>query len=79
MSSKKKAVTESAVVERSMTVPHMANYLENIRNSALNRQGVVSNHARNAAHDVERIIADLETWRNEIDATVAFLRATQRR
>jgi hypothetical protein len=34
--------------------------------------------ASQAAHTLAHTIADLEAWRNEIDATIAFLRAQRR-
>jgi len=45
--------------------------LADIRATAVNRMA-------DAAHDVAHTIADLEAWRNEIDATIAFLKAQRR-
>lgn len=68
-----------AIIEHKVPAPPpMATYLENIRNEVLGRHAQVTAKARDAAHDVDRIIADLEDWRNEIDATIAFLKASRR-
>jgi len=45
--------------------------LADIRTTAVNRMA-------DAAHDVAHTIADLEAWRSEIDATIAFLKAQRR-
>lgn len=70
--------TEAVIVERHLSAPHMATYLERIRSEALDRQGLVIAQARDSAHDVQRTIADLEDWRNEIEATIAFLKTMRR-
>jgi hypothetical protein len=57
---------------------NIGNYLERVRNEALERHGHVIAEARDAAHNTERTIADLEDWRDEITATIAFLKATRR-
>lgn len=51
--------------------PAVTNTLADIRNDALVR---VANSARMTAET----IADLESWRAEIDATIAFLKAQRR-
>lgn len=58
--------------------PSVGEYLENIRTEALSAHGALQMQSRDAQHDVERTIADLENWRSEIDATIAFLKAMRR-
>jgi hypothetical protein len=57
------------------STPHVGNYLEHIRDEALHRVNALSTDASNAQHAMQQTIADLEAWRSEIDATIAFLKA----
>jgi hypothetical protein len=58
--------------------PHMESYLEDVRTAALNRRGQLNAQVRDDQHDIQRTIEDLESWRNEIEATIAFLKAMRR-
>lgn len=69
--------TEPVVVERRFP-EHPQTHLERIRNDALSAQSGVNAHNREIRHDVQRTINDLENWRAEIDATIAFLKAMPR-
>jgi hypothetical protein len=44
---------------------------------ALRSLAAIRTQALNAHADVAHTIAELEAWRNEIDATLAFLRSTR--
>ena len=55
--------TQASDPPAKISVPSLAH----IRDEALNRAG----HTR-------QLIAELDAWRNEIDATIAFLKAQQK-
>lgn len=57
----------TSVMPQANPVPRAAS-LQQIRDDAVNRQ---AEHRRSNAE----VISELEAWRNEIEATIAFLRA----
>jgi hypothetical protein len=62
-------------IHQSVTPPHIGNYLERIRMHALDHKSELNEQARATQEDIAHTIAELETWRSEIDATIAFLKA----
>jgi len=67
------ATVQGTIADSDQSLPAKPGHatLADIRANAVNRMA-------DAAHDVAHTIADLEAWRNEIDATIAFLKAQRR-
>ncbi len=62
----------------SLSAEGVGSYLDSIRNEALERFARLNRETRDAQYNASRVIAELEEWRNQINCTIAFLKAQRR-